>query len=243
MNQVNAIEVKHVSKYYRLYNNQGERILELLTRKPYYKTFKALDNVNISIKKGEIVGIIGKNGSGKSTLSKLIAGLGEVTSGEINVRGKASMIAINSGLNPRLTGLENIIYKMTLLGFSRKKISHLIPKVIEFSELGEFIKQPVKTYSSGMRSRLGFAISINMDPDVLIIDEALSVGDQEFAEKSFQEMMRFKEKNKTILFISHSLPQIREFCTKALWIDEGKVRAYGDSESVTRDYYEHKKKS
>src|SRR5699024_3391539 len=178
------IELKNVSKVYTLFDNSKEQLLSLFNKEKYGKEFKALDGVNFEAFEGEVIGFIGTNGSGKSTLSNIISGVIPETYGEVNVNGEVSIIAVAAGLNNELTGRENIELKCLMLGFSKQQISNLEPEIIEFSELGTFIDQPVKNYSSGMKSRLGFAISVNVNPDILVIDEALSVGDKAFSEKS-----------------------------------------------------------
>ncbi|NMB17957.1 MAG: teichoic acids export ABC transporter ATP-binding subunit TagH [Erysipelothrix sp.] len=231
-----SIIVKNVSKKYILYQSPKERLLDLITPKKYGEDFFALTNVSLEVDKGDIVGFIGTNGSGKSTLSNIIGGIVPETSGEVIVNGQTSLIAVASGLKEDLTGRENIELKLLMLGFNKKEIKRLEPKIIEFSELEQFIDQPVKSYSSGMKSRLGFSISINVDPDILIIDEALSVGDKAFAEKSLNKMREFKTRGKTMIFVSHSLGQMREFCEKILWLEFGTVRAFGSVDEVLPQY-------
>lgn len=231
-----AISVKNVSKKYILYDSPKERLLDLITPKKYGKDFYALTNVTFEAEKGDIVGFIGTNGSGKSTLSNIIGGIVPETSGEVIVNGETSLIAVASGLKDDLSGRENIELKLLMLGFNKREIKELEPEIIEFSELGNFIDQPVKSYSSGMKSRLGFAISINVDPDILIIDEALSVGDKAFAEKSINKMREFKKEGKTMIFVSHSLGQMKEFCEKILWLEFGTVRAFGSVNEVLPQY-------
>lgn len=194
-----VIEVKNVTKRYKLFDDSKEKFLSLFNRENYGKDFYALDQVNFSAYEGDVVGFIGTNGSGKSTLSNIIAGIVPETSGDIKTRGEVALIAVSAGLNNNLSGRENIELKCLMLGFTKREIEELEPEIIEFSELGEFIDQPVKSYSSGMKSRLGFAISVSVDPDVLIIDEALSVGDKAFAEKSLQKMKDFKAQGKTMI--------------------------------------------
>ena len=233
-----AVQFKNVSKIYSL---------KTKNKNASNKKFYALKNISFNIEKGEIVGILGSNGSGKSTVSSIIAGITSVDSGEIIINGEQSLIAINTGLNNQLTGLENIKLKGALLGLSKEKVEKITQGVIDFAELGDFLYQPVKRYSSGMKSRLGFAISINLDPDIIIIDEALSVGDSGFAAKCMKKMEEFKESGKTIFFVSHSLSQVKSFCNKALWIEGGELRAYGEIDAIANQYDEYikdlKKKS
>jgi len=204
--------------------------------------FYALRNVSFTAEEGDVIGIIGVNGSGKSTISNIISGVIPPTSGKVTVKGQASLIAISSGLNNELTGRENIELKCLMLGFSKKEIRELEPEIIEFADIGKFIEQPVKSYSSGMRSRLGFAISVTVNPDILVIDEALSVGDQTFADKCLKKMNEFKAKGKTIFFISHALGQVKKFCEKALWLEYGEVKEYGKINEVMPHYEEFLKK-
>ncbi|TGA99211.1 teichoic acids export ABC transporter ATP-binding subunit TagH [Sporolactobacillus shoreae] len=231
-----SVVVSHVTKKYKMFNSNSDKILDLILPKGYGKSFYALQDVSFDANKGDVVGIIGVNGSGKSTLSNIIAGIVPPTTGQVTVNGEASLIAIQSGLKGELTGRENIELKCLMLGFSKKEIKDLAPQIIEFADIGDFIDQPVKSYSSGMRSRLGFAISIHIDPDVLIIDEALSVGDQTFADKCLEKMNEFKKLGKTIFFISHSIPQMKKFCEKALWIQYGQVEGYGSMKEIMPQY-------
>lgn len=231
-----SVIVKNVSKKYKMYAKNSEKILDLISPKGYGKSFYALNDISFEANKGDVIGIIGVNGSGKSTLSNIIAGIIPPTSGTVEIHGEAALIAIQSGLKNELTGRENIELKCLMLGFDKKQIVELMPQIIEFADIGDFIEQPVKTYSSGMRSRLGFAISIHINPDILVIDEALSVGDQTFADKCLDKMNEFKEKGKTIFFISHSISQMKKFCDKALWIQYGHVEHYGLMADVMPQY-------
>ena len=224
-----AIEVEHVSKIYKL-KKKGSNASGS-------ERFYALRDISLKIPKGDVVGILGTNGSGKSTLAMILAGISEVDGGSITVNGEQALISINTGLNSQLTGLENINVKGALLGFNKKKVQEITEGVIEFAELGDFLYQPVKTYSSGMKSRLGFSISLALDPDILIVDEALSVGDKGFAKKCLGRMKELRdESEKTILFISHSLPQVREFCRTGIWIDGGRLKEIGDIDTVCDHY-------
>lgn len=231
-----SIIVKNVTKKYKLYNGTKERLLDLITFKSHGEDFYALRGVNFEAEKGDVIGFVGINGSGKSTLSNIIAGIVPETSGSVEVFGETSLIAVASGLKGELTGRDNIELKCLMLGFSKDEIKELEPDIIEFSELGSFIDQPVKSYSSGMKSRLGFAISVNVNPDILIIDEALSVGDKAFAEKSLDKMKEFKSRGKTMIFVSHSISQMKKFCEKILWLEFGKVKEYGTVQEVIPKY-------
>ena len=230
-----AVEMEHVSKIYKLQKKDGE------SKKGAKKeSFYALHDISMKIKKGDVVGILGTNGSGKSTLSLVLSGISDIDEGTMDVHGEQALISINTGLNNQLTGLENINVKGALLGFNKKKINEITEGVIEFAELGDFLYQPVKKYSSGMKSRLGFSISLALDPDIFIIDEALSVGDKGFAQKCLNRMLKLRdEKDKPILFISHSLPQVREFCKTGLWIEGGKLVEMGPIDEVCDHYAEY----
>lgn len=233
-----AIIVKNLMKKYKLYNNTKERFFDLITPKAYGEDFYALSNVNFEANHGEVIGFVGINGSGKSTLSNIISGIVPETSGTVKVNGQVSLIAVAAGLNNDLTGRDNIELKLLMLGFSKEEIIALENDIIEFSELEKFIDQPVKSYSSGMKSRLGFSISVNIDPDILVIDEALSVGDKAFAEKSLDKMKEFKDSGKTMIFVSHSIGQMKKFCDKILWLEFGTVKEYGDVEVIMPKYEE-----
>ena len=219
MERETAIEFKNVSKIYKL-KRKDKKVQK--DQKTQY--FYALKDVSFEVKKGQVLGILGTNGSGKSTMALVLSGIASPDEGEIIVNGEQALVAINTGLNSQLTGLENIQLKGALLGLSKKKINELIDGVVEFAEIGDFLYQPVKKYSSGMKSRLGFAVNLCLDPDIMIIDEALSVGDKAFANKCLEKMDELKEEGKTIVFISHSLNQVREFCDTALWLEGGQLK-------------------
>ena len=227
-----AVEMEHVSKIYKLKKKDGN------TKNA--ESFYALKDISLKIRRGDVVGILGTNGSGKSTLSLILSGISDIDGGKLSVHGEQELISINTGLNSQLTGLENIYLKGALLGFNKKKTNDIVDGVIEFAELGDFLYQPVKKYSSGMKSRLGFSISLALDPDIFIIDEALSVGDKGFAKKCLNRMKNLRdEKDKTILFISHSLPQVREFCKTGLWIEGGRLMETGPIDQVCSHYSEY----
>lgn len=228
-----AVVADHVSKIYELRNKDNQH-------KSANKWFYALKDVSFQIEKGDVVGILGTNGSGKSTLSLLLSGISDIDTGKITVHGEQALIAINTGLNMQLTGLENIKVKGALMGLKKKEIEAITQDVINFSELGDFLYQPVKKYSSGMKSRLGFSISLALDPDIFIVDEALSVGDKGFAKKCLDRMMQLRnDKGKTIFFISHSLEQVKNFCTTGMWIEGGQLREIGPVNEVAEHYSEY----
>lgn len=233
----NSVEVRGIYKKYKLFSSRSERILDLLIpNKEYGEAFYALKDISFDVKKGDIVGFVGVNGSGKSTLANLIAGIVPKTSGTLKIDGEVALIAVNAGLDGKLTGRENIELKLLMLGFNKKEILKMEEEIIEFAEIEKFIDQPVKSYSSGMKSRLGFSISVRVDPDILIIDEALSVGDKAFSEKSLAKMHEFKEQGKTMFFVSHSLSQMKQFCDKVLWLEYGVVREFGPAQEVLKNY-------
>lgn len=239
------IEVKNIVKKYRLYNKPIDRLKESLSpnKKKYHQEFNALNDVSFIVNKGDAVGILGKNGSGKSTLLKLITGVISPSSGEVIVNGKISAILeLGAGFNPEYTGRENIYLNGLMMGYTREEMDEKINSIIDFADIGTFIEQPVKVYSSGMFARLAFAVSINVEPDILIVDEALAVGDIRFQTKCIEKMKELKSNGTTILFVSHATEQVKRFCNKAVWIKEGKVKAEGASSEIVdlyEDYMKH----
>ncbi|SFL56385.1 teichoic acids export ABC transporter ATP-binding subunit TagH [Salibacterium qingdaonense] len=231
-----AVSAKNITKTFKLYAGQSERLKDLVLPGEYGEAFYALRDVSFEAEEGDIIGLLGVNGSGKSTLSNIIAGIVPQTSGELTIHGEPAIIDVSSGLNNKLTGRENIEMKCLMLGFTRKEIKKLEPEIIEFAEMDKFIDQPVKSYSKGMKSRLGFSINVSIDPEILIVDEALSVGDKAFAKKSLDKMQEFKSRGKTMFFVSHSLTQMKEFCTKAIWLEFGEIKKSGTLQEVAEDY-------
>lgn len=233
------ISLVDVTKEYRSYKNPLDRLKETLSLlgKKYSKQFYALNNVSLDIYKGEIIGLLGKNGSGKSTLLKLITSIIKQTSGEVHVKGSVSaLLELGTGFNPELSGYENIYVHGLMSGKSRKEVDLVIEDVIRFADIGEFINYPVKTYSSGMFARLAFAAAINVDPDILIVDEILSVGDMEFQLKCMERMKEMMDKGTTVLFVSHDIHAIKRFCTRAVWLNKGEIIESGNVDAVTDMY-------
>lgn len=235
----NAIEVQNLTKIYHLYDHPQDRLKEALNpfKKSYHHDFYALQDVSFSIKKGETVGIIGKNGAGKSTLLKMITGVLTPTSGTIKSVGTiASLLELGAGFNPEMTGLENIYLNGTLMGLSREEIEPKIDAILEFADIGEFVHQPVKMYSSGMFARLAFSVSINVEPDILIVDEALSVGDMAFQMKCFKKFQEFQEQERTILFVTHALDTVIRYCNRGIVIDNGAM-VFDDTPKMAVDAF------
>ena len=233
-----AIRVKDLTKKYKLYHKRSERLANAFGKEKNIKEFYALKGVSFEISKGECVGIIGHNGAGKSTLLKLLTGVAFPTSGEIEINGRlASMLELGSGFNPELTGMENIYFNGSLNGLTKEEIDGKLKDILEFADIGNFIEQPVKNYSSGMFARLAFAVAINVDPDILIVDEILSVGDVGFQVKCMEKFNEFKKKGKTILYVSHGLGTVKKFCDRAIWLQKGEVVDDGNSVIVVERYY------
>jgi len=234
-----AIKVESLTKLYHLYEKPQDRMKEALHpfRKSYHHDFHAIKDVSFEIKKGETVGIVGKNGAGKSTLLKMITGILTATSGSIETHGRiSSLLELGAGFNPEMTGIDNIYLNGSLMGLSREEINARLDDVIAFADIGEFIYQPVKMYSSGMFARLAFAVSINVDPDILIVDEALSVGDLSFQMKCFKKFQDFQKGGKTILFVTHALDTVIRYCSSGIVIDAGKNVYEGTSKDTVDSF-------
>lgn len=241
MNSDIAIRVQNITKIYHLYDKPQDRLKEALNpfKKSYHHDFYAMNDVSFEIKKGETVGIIGKNGAGKSTLLKMITGVLTPTSGSIEINGRiASLLELGAGFNPDMTGIENIYLNGTLMGFTKEDMDPKIDAILEFADIGEFIYQPVKMYSSGMFARLAFSVAINIEPEILIVDEVLSVGDMNFQAKSIAKMKSLiKDTNTTVLFVSHDSGAVKSICEKALYINKGKLINYSTSDEIIEEYF------
>jgi teichoic acid transport system ATP-binding protein len=233
------ISVRNVSKLYRIYENPSGRLKEILLRgrRKYHRDFWALEDVSLEVEHGEAVGVIGRNGAGKTTLLQIIAGIMKPTTGDVLVEGRVTaLLELGSGFNPEYTGRENILLSGQILGFSEEEMKRRLDVIVQFAELESFVDQPVKTFSTGMMMRLAFASAIHVDPDVLIVDEALSVGDVYFQRKSLDRMEYFRKTGKTVLFVSHDPQLVQRFCTRALWLEGGKVAMCGDAHDVVTGY-------
>jgi lipopolysaccharide transport system ATP-binding protein len=234
-----SISINNVSKTYRIYNNPQDRLMQSIFRgnRQYYREFRALKDITFEVRKGETVGIIGRNGSGKSTLLQIIAGTLQATEGNINVNGRvAALLELGSGFNPDFTGRENVYLNGAILGISRTEMETRFDDITSFADIGDYIDQPVKTYSSGMYVRLAFAVAISVDPDILIVDEALAVGDGRFQLKCFERIKTLKESGTTILLVTHDLQSIRQFCDQCLLFDKGTLLDQGTPNDIVNKY-------
>lgn len=240
MSSENVIEIGGLGKCYQVYEKPHERLLQMLfgrAGKNYFREFWALHDVSFSIPKGKVYGILGKNGAGKSTLLQIICGTLTPTLGTVEVKGKvAALLELGSGFNPEFTGIENIYMNAQLLGLRREEVDAKLEQIIAFADIGDYVHQPVKTYSSGMFARLAFSVTIHVEPDILIVDEALSVGDAWFQHKSMARMRKLMESGCTVLFVSHSIDAVRALCDHAIWIEAGKVKMQGGVTEVTNAY-------
>src|SRR5438270_1003924 len=232
-----AVRSVELTKQYDIYPRPADRIIEFITRRPRHTVFPALQDVAFEVEKGETVGIVGQNGAGKSTLLKLLCGVTRPTSGTIDAFGTiASILELGTGFHPEFSGRDNATLNAAILGLSPAEVKKKLPGILEFSELGTFLDRPVKTYSSGMYMRLAFSVAVNVDPDILVIDEALAVGDGHFQKKCIDKIREFQKDGKTILFCSHALYLVTSVCRRALWLDHGSVMRYGPSLDVVHEY-------
>ena len=236
-----AVFLQDVSVHYRIPSEAiqtfKEYMIKLVKREIEHESFSALKDINLNVKRGEIFGIIGRNGAGKSTLMKVISKVLIPSEGRVWIKGNISpLLQLGAGFHPELTGRENIYLNATLLGHSHNEIEDKLEEIIAFAELGNFIEAPLRTYSSGMQSRLGFAVATAWQPDILILDEVLSVGDVAFQEKCIKRMINFRDSGATVLMVSHSIGQIRDVCQRAMWLDHGKIQKLGNAEEVCDNY-------
>ena len=230
-----AINVSDVTKIYKLYDRNRDRLIDSfgLSKKPRYKEHYALNKMSFQIKKGETVGIIGTNGAGKSTILKIITGVLNPTEGDVEIDGRISaLLELGAGFNPEYTGIENIYLNGTMMGFSKEEVENKMEDILNFADIGEFVYQPVKSYSSGMFVRLAFAVAINIEPEILIVDEALSVGDVFFQAKCYKKFEEFKKRGKTILFVSHDLGSISRYCDRVILLNKGTKLAEGTPKEI-----------
>jgi lipopolysaccharide transport system ATP-binding protein len=232
-----AVRAAGLSKHYDIYPKPIDRVIEAVTRRSRHATFTALSDVTFDVERGETIGVIGQNGAGKSTLLKLLCAVTSPTRGTLETRGTiASILELGTGFHPEFSGRDNAALNAAILGLTPADIRRRLPDILEFSELGAFLDRPVKTYSSGMYMRLAFSVAVNVDPDILIIDEALAVGDGHFQKKCIDKIRQFQEQGKTILFCSHALYYITQICRRTLWLDHGTVMRYGPSVDVVHEY-------
>jgi lipopolysaccharide transport system ATP-binding protein len=239
-----SIKADNISKVYKLYKSNSDRVKEafsLIKRKKYHKDYYALNNISFELRKGESLGIIGRNGAGKSTLLKIIAGVITQTSGYYSVNGRISaLIELGAGFNPEFTGVENIYFNGSILGYSKEDIKDKYDEIVRFADIGDYIYQPVKTYSSGMFVRLAFSVATTVNPDILIIDEALSVGDIFFQSKCADRIKTLLEDNTTLIFVSHNVNAVKSLCEKTMLLDKGYAIHYGKSEDIVEKYFQMK---
>jgi len=232
-----AVRAVELTKQYDIYPRPLDRLLEAITRRPRHTVFPALQDVTFEVERGETVGIIGQNGAGKSTLLKLLCSVTRASSGTLESHGNiASILELGTGFHPEFTGRDNAALNAAILGLTPSQVRKKLPAILDFSELGTFLDRPVKTYSSGMYMRLAFSVAVNVDPDILVIDEALAVGDGHFQKKCVDKIRQFQEEGRTILFCSHALYYISSICRRTLWLDHGRVMRYGPSIDVVHEY-------
>lgn len=233
------IDAQGLGKRYELFDKPSDRLKQLLWGRwrSHGRSFWALQDVNFSVARGEVLGLVGRNGAGKSTLLQMVCGTVQPSAGRLTVNGRiAALLELGAGFNPDFSGLENVYLNAALLGLSRAEVDAKLDGILAFADIGAFVQQPVKTYSSGMFVRLAFAVATSMDPEILVIDEALSVGDGAFARKSFERVMQMRERGAAVLFCSHSMYHIQALCTRALWLESGRARMYDSAAKVTSAY-------
>jgi lipopolysaccharide transport system ATP-binding protein len=234
-----AVLLENVSKYYKLYASKRDRFREAFDprRRKRHREFYALRGIDLEVRKGEILGIVGRNGAGKSTLLRVIAGVIQANSGRVEVNGRISaLLELGAGLNPNLDGIQNIYFGGIMMGFSREEMRRRMDEIVSFADIGDFIRQPMRTYSSGMRARLGFALAVNVDPEILIVDEVLSVGDEMFRRKCYARMETIMAVGCTVLYVSHNINAVNQFCSRVVLVDDGEVLLQGPPKTVGMYY-------
>lgn len=232
------INVQHLNKIYRLYHHPSDRFKAVLRpQKKYHQDFYALQDVSLQAGRGETLGVIGRNGSGKSTLLKIIAGILTPTGGDVSVQGRvAALLELGAGFNPLMTGMENIYFSGTIMGYTKREIDQRLDSITDFAGIGDYLDQPVRTYSSGMFVRLAFAVAISVDPDILLVDEALAVGDMNFQAKCFRKLASFRESGKTVIFVTHALDTIIRYCDRAIVLEKGRLVTESDPKKAVDAY-------
>lgn len=244
MEEKNIIEISNLAKEFKIYEDRANTLKEKIIRfgSGKKRVITILNDINLNIKKGEIIGLIGTNGSGKSTLLKLITKILYPTTGKIKVNGSmSSLLELGAGFHPDFNGIENIYFNASIFGLSKRQIDERLEKIIEFSELGDFLSQPVRTYSSGMYMRLAFSIAINVDADIILIDEILAVGDEHFRNKCHKKLAELKEQGITMVVVSHDLKALREICDRAIWLKDGSIELEGSKDEIINKYITHTK--
>ncbi len=242
MDKNTVISLSKVTKSYKLYLKKSHWIFDALSpfNKRNYRSFEALKKIDMNVQRGEILGVVGRNGSGKSTLLKIAAGISAPTSGYVTIRGNVvPIIELGAGFHQDLTGRENLYYYITLQGYPKKKGYEIMEQIIDFAELGEFIDQPLRTYSRGMRSRIAFAASLYVDPDILVVDEVLAVGDEYFKKKSMDKMHELFNSGKTMIYVTHNGNDVKKFCTRAIMLNKGELIIDGKPDEVVKHYQEY----
>ena len=240
-----VIEFKNVTKIYKLYKSDKQRLKAIIWKKTPYKEKRAVNNVSFKIQRGDSVALFGRNGAGKSTILKMITEVAFPTTGEIKVNGRVSaLLELTSGFDPEFTGRENIYLKGQLLGLDTEEIKELEPVIIEFAQLGDYIDQPVRTYSSGMYSKLAFSITAILETDIMLIDEVLSVGDQKFKKKSYNKMKSLiSNRDRTVIIVSHNIDTLKQLCDTVMWMHDGQIKQIGDPEPVLAEYVDFMEKN
>jgi ABC-type polysaccharide/polyol phosphate transport system ATPase subunit len=243
LDKSNLVEAENLNMFFKIpeakHDSLKEKVIAIFKRNNKYKKHVVLDNLSFNLKRGESLGVIGHNGAGKSTLLKIVAGIYHPRSGNIRTQGRIVLLNLGAGFDMEATGEENVFLNGAILGFTRKEMKERYSKIVEFAELHDFMKLPLKNYSSGMVSRLGFAVAIDLHPDLMLVDEVLSVGDENFRNKCLNKISELQKEGVSFLFVSHNIDQVKFLCDKTMWIENSKLMAYGDSNTVCDQYLEY----